>query len=170
MKQEIVELEMVQRQFIKRIETIQHLTYPEQLKKLNLYSLERRRERYLIIYLWKMMENLVPTCVDLQKRNKGRNGRSFKLPQMNRTAYVRLKTLREGSFFVKSIKLFNSLPRNIRDLEGCSVDKFKNKLDKFFRNLPDTPLIPGYTASSPVENNSIVDWCRWLRCVHKYER
>ena len=49
----IVELVMVQRRFIKRIEGIEHLTYPEQLKKLKLYSLERRRERYLIIYLWK---------------------------------------------------------------------------------------------------------------------
>ena len=43
-KQEIVELEMVQRRFIKRIEVMEHLTYPEQLKKLKLYSLERRRE------------------------------------------------------------------------------------------------------------------------------
>ena len=42
-RQEIVELEMVQRRFIKRIEGIEHLTYPEQLKKLKLYSLERRR-------------------------------------------------------------------------------------------------------------------------------
>ena len=43
-KQEIVELEMVQRRFIKRIKGIEHLTYPEQLKKLKLYSLERKRE------------------------------------------------------------------------------------------------------------------------------
>ena len=77
-KQEIVELEMVQRRFIKRIEGIEYLTYPEQLKKLKLYSLER--ERYLIIYLWKMLEDLVPKCIDLKKRNEGRNGRSFRLP------------------------------------------------------------------------------------------
>ena len=50
-KQEIVELEMMQRRFIKRIEGMEHLAYPEQLKKLKLYSLERRRERYLVIYL-----------------------------------------------------------------------------------------------------------------------
>ena len=56
-KQEIVELEMVQRLFIKRIEDIEHLTYPEQLKKLKFYSLERRRERYLIIYLWKLCKS-----------------------------------------------------------------------------------------------------------------
>ena len=79
-KQEIVELKLVQRRLIKRIEDIEHLTYPEQLKKLKLYSLERRRERYLIIYLWKMMENLVPKCIDLRRRNGGRNGHSFRLP------------------------------------------------------------------------------------------
>ena len=63
---------MVQRRFIKRIEGIEHLTYPEQLKKLKLYSLERRRERYLIIYLWKMLEDMVPKCIDLERRNGGR--------------------------------------------------------------------------------------------------
>ena len=168
-KQEIVELEMVQRQFIKRIEGIEHLTYPEQLKKLKFYSLERRRERYLIIYLWKMMENLVPKCIDLKRRNGGRNGRSFRLPLLCRTASTRLKTIRDGSFFVQSVKLFNSLPRNIRDLKGCSVDAFKNELDKFLLKLPDAPLIPGYTASSLVGSNSVVDWCNWLKCVRKYE-
>ena len=169
-KQEIVELEMVQRQFIKRIEDIEHLTYPEQLKKLKFYSLERRRERYLIIYLWKMMENLVPKCIDLKRRNGGRNGRSFRLPLLCRTASTRLKTIRDESFFVQSVKLFNSLPRNIRDLKGCSVEAFKKELDKFLQKLPDAPLIPGYTASSLVGSNSVVDWCSWQKCVSKYER
>ena len=169
-KQEIVELEMVQRQFIKRIEDMEHLTYPEQLKKLKFYSLERRRERYLIIYLWKMMENLVPKCIDLKRRNGGRNGRSFRLPLLCRTASTRLKTIRDESFFVQSVKLFNSLPRNIRDLKGCSVEAFKKELDKFLQKLPDAPLIPGYTASSLVGSNSVVDWCSWQKCISKYER
>ena len=168
-RQEIVELEMVQRRFIKRIEGIEHLTYPEQLKKLKLYSLERRRERYLIIYLWKMLENLVPKCIDLRRRNGGRNGRSFRLPLLSRTASTRLKTIRDDSFFVQSVKLFNALPRNIRDLKGCNVEKFKNELDKFLLKLPDAPLIPGYTATSLVGSNSVVEWCNWLKCTRKYE-
>ena len=126
-RNEIVELEMVQRRFIKRIEGIEHLTYPEQLKKLKLYSLERRRERYLIIYLWKMLEDLVPKCIDLERRNRGRDGRSFRLPLLSRTASTRLKTIRDNSFFVQSVKLFNSLPRGIRDLKGCSVETFKSE-------------------------------------------
>ena len=38
---------------------------------------------------------------------------------------VWLKTIRVGSFCVQLVKLFNSLPRNIRVLKGCSVEKFK---------------------------------------------
>ena len=34
--------------------------YWERLRTLRLYSLERRRERYRIIYIWKMLENLSP--------------------------------------------------------------------------------------------------------------
>jgi hypothetical protein len=162
-KKEIVDLEMIQRSFIKRIESIKQLTYPEQLKKLKLYSLERKRERYLIIYLWKMTEGLVPACIDLKRRNRNRNGRSFKLNPLSRTTSTRVKTLRDSSFFIQSLKLFNALPRNIRDLEGCKLEKFKMELDKFLLKLPDAPLIPGYTASSLVNSNSIIDWCNWLK-------
>merc|ERR1712082_102667 len=169
-RQELVEIEMVQRQFIKRIDGMRDLSYPEQLKKLKLYSLERRRERYLIIYIWKMMEMLVPVCIDLKRRNKDRNGRSIKLPPLNRNASARVKTLREGSFFVRSVKLFNVLPRRIRDLRGCSKEKFKGQLDKFLMGLPDAPLIPGYTASSPAGGNSVVDWCNWMKSAKMYER
>ena len=69
----------------------------------------------------------------------------------------------------QSVKLFNALPRNIRDLKGCSVEKFKSELDKFLLKLPDAPLIPGYTATSLVGGNSVVEWCNWLKCTRKYE-
>ena len=36
------------------------LSYPERLTVLKLYSFQRRRERYIIIYVWKILEGLVP--------------------------------------------------------------------------------------------------------------
>ena len=36
------------------------LSYNEKLKAIKLYSLQRRRERYCIIYVWKVLEGLVP--------------------------------------------------------------------------------------------------------------
>ena len=48
----IYELEKVQKSFTSRINGMEELDYHERLKKLNLYSLERRRERFMIIYGW----------------------------------------------------------------------------------------------------------------------
>ena len=56
----ISKVEKVQRSFTKHIDGMQHLSYPERLKALKLYSLQRRRDRYIIIYAWKIAEKLVP--------------------------------------------------------------------------------------------------------------
>ena len=53
-------LEQVQRSFIRKITGVQHLSYWQQLQEQSLYSLERRRERYIMIYVWRIMEAQVP--------------------------------------------------------------------------------------------------------------
>ena len=58
-KEDINKIEAIQRHFTAKIDGMQNLDYWERLKALNLYSLERRRERYTIIYVWKILEGLV---------------------------------------------------------------------------------------------------------------
>ena len=53
-------IEKVQRSFTKHITGIKNKPYDERLKLLNLYSVQRRRDRYQIIYFWKIIEKLVP--------------------------------------------------------------------------------------------------------------
>ena len=53
-------IEKVQRAFTKHISGMCFLSYSKRLEVLKLYSLQRRRERYGIIYVWKMIEGLVP--------------------------------------------------------------------------------------------------------------
>ncbi len=53
-------LEGVQRNLPAKILQLVGIDYWETLRKLGLFSLERRRERYLIIYTWKIMEKIVP--------------------------------------------------------------------------------------------------------------
>ena len=53
-------IESVQQHFTKRVSGFQHLSYYDRLKGLQLQSLQRRRERYIIIYLWKIRHNLSP--------------------------------------------------------------------------------------------------------------
>ena len=56
----IIQIEKVQRFFTKFITGMCDCSYSDRLSLLRLYSLQRRRERYCIIYVWKIIEDLVP--------------------------------------------------------------------------------------------------------------
>ena len=55
----IAMLEGVQRNFTSRIAGMEGKDYMDRLLYLRLYSQERRRERYQIIFLWKISQGLV---------------------------------------------------------------------------------------------------------------
>ena len=56
----IDQLEKIQRSFTKHITELHGLEYSERLVSLKIYLHQRRRERYCIIYVWKIIEGLVP--------------------------------------------------------------------------------------------------------------
>lgn len=68
---DIQTLESVQRVFTRRIAGVQQLDYWERLDALNLMSLQRRRERYIIIYACKIHRGLVPNDLGLEFYNAG---------------------------------------------------------------------------------------------------
>ena len=156
---DIQRLEAVQWSFIRKINGTFGLNYWECLKKFKLYSLQRRRERYRIIYVWKILENLVPDTGDpgIQPHLSPRNGRTCLIPGIKRTSPRRLQTLRLSTLGVHGAKLFNCMPKEVRDLSRCSVEKFKTQLDKILLQILDEPLIPGYTAMRRRDTNSITD-------------
>ena len=53
-------IEAIQRTFTYEITDVQHLNYWERLHELKLYSLQRHRERYIIMYIWKITQHMVP--------------------------------------------------------------------------------------------------------------
>ena len=57
---DIQAIEAIQRTFTYKITAVQHLNNLEKLHELKLYSLQRRRERYIIIYIWKITQHMVP--------------------------------------------------------------------------------------------------------------
>ena len=67
---EIQQLEIVQRSFIRTLDGALGLSYWEQLKKFQLYSLQRRRERYKIIYVWEILESIVPNLKKVKKMDQ----------------------------------------------------------------------------------------------------
>ena len=153
---EIQQLEMVQRSFLRKIKGTKSLNYWEQLKKLKVSSLERRRERYQIIYIWKMLEGIVPNFEDSSKvlaLENERRGRTCYTRVLRRSS-VQLQ--RCSSLSVHGLKLFNCMPKKIRNMKNCSVEKFKSILDSFLSLIPDEPQILGYTAIRRADSNSIL--------------
>ena len=54
----------IKRSFSEHIARIHTMPYEERLNHLNLYSVQMRRDRYQIIYLWKIIEKFVPNLFD----------------------------------------------------------------------------------------------------------
>ena len=61
-------IEKIQQTFTKKIEGLENLDYHQRLKECGLYSMERRRERYMIIYAWQMLEDIKTDVLGLQKK------------------------------------------------------------------------------------------------------
>ena len=55
---------------------------------------------------------------------------------------ARLQTIREYSFAVMGPRLFNSIPRDIREFQG-TPEALKRRLDKFLLTVPDMPVLVG---------------------------
>ena len=153
----IQSLETVQSSFFNKIAGLSSLDYWEQLQVLKMYSLQRRRERYTCIYVWKVLEELVPNF-GLQSSYSIRRGRSCIVPAVKRTGSHRHQTIRFNSMGVLGPRLFNHLPASIRDMTGCSIDSFKRALDMHLATVPDQPRLPRLIRYCSKASNSILEY------------
>ena len=95
----ITQLEELQKHFVRRIHGFQDMEYNEALHELNLLSLQRRRERYHIIYLWCIIEDIYPNLqneqddvlIKLQSSIQSRRGRTIATKVLPNTRYGNLR-------------------------------------------------------------------------------
>ena len=129
-------------------------TYPERLQKLKIYSLERRRERYQIIYIYKIIINIVPNPgfhIEYNPRTK-----YYVQPKSNLKAPTWARSIRANCFFNTGPSLYNKLPFQLREIEAINkpnknhVEAFKRKLDEVLQTVPD---IPGTQENSLLKKN-----------------
>ena len=154
-QESINSIEKVQKHFLSKVSGTENLNHWERLKLLHLYSQERRRERYVMIFLWKISEGLVKGFdVKFSDNDTGR-GRMAQPHAYVRTAPAAVRRARESSLGVKGCRLFNLLPANIRSMTGCPVDTFKKSLDDFLALVPDQPTVSGMTRAAVT--NSLID-------------
>ena len=150
---DIQEIESVQRSFTARIAGVQHLHYWDRLKALSLMSLQRRRERYIIIHMWKIHYQQCSNDLEITFVITPRFGIVAKIPPPKSRSKSHYQTLYEHSFGVMGPRLWNCIPAKIRAMN--SLDHFKGRLTDLMLALPDTPPTRGYT---PTNSNSIIDW------------
>merc|ERR1712243_499459 len=150
----IQKLDTIQWSLIRKINCNNASDYWERLKSMKMYSLQRRRERYRIIYTWKILEGLVPNINNkITSKNHARLGRKCDIPSV---INGRLSKIREASLPFNGPQLFNLLPKHIRDLSGVKLTAFKAALDNYLRKVPDEPQLPGYTAYRHASSNSLI--------------
>ena len=149
-------IESVQRSFTSKLEQFQAFNheagfytcateYADRLKALGIYSLERRRERYQILYMYKVIIGKIPNP-DLTIEANMRTGLNIKPKQcLKQTVPTKIRNMRNDSVFSTAPRLFNTLPPHLRSLVWLlpptkeSVDTFKRELDKYLRTIPDRP-------------------------------
>ena len=68
-----------------------------------------------------------------------------------------IQNIINGSFASRGPRLFNLIPKHVRELKNVSVDVFKDALDKYLALVPDQPQIQGYTVMRQADSNSLVD-------------
>ena len=158
------QLEGVQRTFTSRIRGMEELNYWERLRHLGLYSLQRRRERYVILYTWKILTGMAPNFESetfrIETHHNERRGRLCKIPSLRNRSAVRFQSLREGSLSVAGPRLFNVLPKDLREGE-FTLETFKRQLDVFLGTIPDRPPLQHYQRREA--SNSIVHQLAQMR-------
>ena len=136
------------------------MNYHQRLKELKLYSLERRRERYLIIYAWEQIEEIRENILNLEARKTGRYRKIVqrRIPWAKNGVKLRKATRTKlfNSTKNKMAMLFNHIPGDIANITGVTTDTFKRHLDGWLQTIPDQPRIDNYSALVERESNSIL--------------
>ena len=136
------------------------MNYHQRLKELKLYSLERRRERYLIIYAWEQIEEIRENILNLEARKTGRYRKIVqkRIPWAKNGVKLRKATRTKlfNSTKNKMAMLFNYIPSDIANITGVTTDTFKRHLDGWLQTIPDQPRIDNYSALVERESNSIL--------------
>ena len=147
-------IESVQKHFLSKLEGLSCKDYWEKLKICKIYSQERRRERYMVIFLWKISQGLVQGYSIQFTSTLGRRGRTATPSDIVKNSPALVKKARESSIGVKGARIFNLLPLELRNMNCENVETFKKNLDSFLLNVADQPTVIGLGRAA--ETNSLL--------------
>ena len=139
-------LEKVQRRATKMVKGLKKLSYETRLKRLGIYTPERRRLRDDLIETFKILTgkeriDFFKKFFELAYATSWLRGHSLKLykPRCH-------TTWRQNCFSIRVINELNKLPQSV--IEAPSVNAFKNRLEKYWSDMGDYSW-HGYTTHQP---------------------
>ena len=131
--------------FTYKITEVQHLKYWERLHELKLYSLQRRREHYIIIYIWKITQHMVPNI----DGTMGHKIKTRKYPRHGTQCNIQYPTnrnpaqsLQENAITELGPPLYNSLLKYLRDIEVLKLKNSNLRSTNFWSSFLMSPNCP----------------------------
>ena len=100
------------------------------------------------MYIYKILQGVVPNGLGIQSFTNARRGRFISIPDFRALSNKKIEKLRDTRFSVRAARLFNCLPKHLRDASNLSVSRFKSLLDAWLATVPDQPQSAGYRNES----------------------
>ena len=110
---------------------------------MKIYSVQRRLERYRVIYLWKILKGLVPNF-GIEWDTTERRGTYIIIPKNTYKHTAMATRMRSQSLVLHGGQIFNQLPSDLRNC-NLSMEVFKTNLDILLAQISDHPVSPGLT-------------------------
>ena len=121
---DIQELESVQKAFTARITELHELNYWDRLQRALLMSLQRRRERYIIMHMWKILHHPHSNDINVQFVSRPRLGNLAVVPSAYKYSSAANKSLYDNLFAVTGPKLWNAMPYHFNSISD--KERFKS--------------------------------------------
>ena len=114
-----------------------------------------------------MVNGFVPS-LEMSLVENERTGFHFNLPLIKPTTPGYIRRMRMDSFTYIASRLFNILPKQLREQvkdndrkQSSAVENYKKKLDEYLTTLQDEPTIQGLTRAA--SSNSIIDQVKFIQ-------
>ena len=133
LEKDLVVLEKVQERALKQITCLNHLTYPEKLKKLGILSIRERRIKADLCQVWKIIHKY---DVDESTWFKRANVVNIRQSRQNSSEFNLTEPLANRDtcrqfFSIRVVKPWNSLPEHVKSAR--TIGTFKNLYDKHIK-------------------------------------
>ena len=155
---QIKKLEDLQKSFIRHINGFHKKSYWQSLKRT--WPSLTAEERYQIIYLWSILEGQVPNILsngtNLIRTQSDINSRLARTIQTRPLRNTRFSNLRFNSLPFHGARLFNRLPKDVRNITCLPKMTFKRSFDSLLSHLNGEPQLLQYSNSNQFQSNSLL--------------